>query len=114
MLIELEGAGSFLRALPPVADADIYPNYAELKLKSDASLDDILPHLSGRLRVSKIERVRPTLNSIFIETVSRRGDVGTEGRGDEGTEGEDEEREELKRIQDSRNPTMNDINSGLA
>jgi ABC-2 type transport system ATP-binding protein len=116
VLVEFEGDGSFLRSIPPVASADIYPNYAELKLKSDASLDDILPHLGGRLRISKIERVRPTLNAIFIETVSRRGE-GVSGGGGEGeTEGrrEDERGEELKRIQESRNPTINDIDSGLA
>jgi ABC-2 type transport system ATP-binding protein len=75
VLVEFQGDGAFLKTLPPVVSADIGANFAELKLRPDASLDDLLPHIAGRIRVSKIERVRPSLKSIFIETVARRGDV---------------------------------------
>lgn len=71
VVIEFEGDGSFLRALTAVKQATVYPNYAELELHASASLDDLLPHLAGRLHVSRIERVRPTLNMIFIDTVGR-------------------------------------------
>ena len=80
VLIEFQGDGSFLRALPPVIAADIDPNFAELTLRPDASLNDLLPHLADRIRVSKIERVRPSLKSIFIETVARHGDGDAQRR----------------------------------
>jgi ABC-2 type transport system ATP-binding protein len=67
--IEFDGNGEFLREIPQVASADIYPNYAELQLHPDATLNDLFPSLTDRLRVSRIERVRPSLNTIFIETV---------------------------------------------
>jgi ABC-2 type transport system ATP-binding protein len=69
VLIEFEGDGTFLRGLSPVSSADIYANYAELTLHPDATLNDLLPHVADRLRISKIEKVRPSLNTIFIQTV---------------------------------------------
>jgi ABC-2 type transport system ATP-binding protein len=71
VIIEFAGDGAFLKGLPPVKRGMVYPNYAELELKPDASLDDLLPHVAGRLRIGRIERVRPTLNAIFIDTVGR-------------------------------------------
>lgn len=71
VVIEFEGDASFLTALPPVKRGRIYPNYAELELRADALLDDLLPHVVGRLRIARIERVLPTLNTIFIDTVGR-------------------------------------------
>jgi len=78
VLVEFQGDGSFLRSLPMVTAADIDSNYAELTLLPGASLNDLLPHLADRIQVSKIERVRPSLKSIFIETVARRGDGSRE------------------------------------
>lgn len=75
--IEFEGDGNFLRALPPVLDADIYQNFAELTMQPGASVNDLLPYIGDRLKVSLIQRVRPSLNTIFIETVGR-GDVSEE------------------------------------
>jgi ABC-2 type transport system ATP-binding protein len=71
VIIEFEGDGRFLQSLPPVRRGTVYANSAELELNADASLDDLLPHVVGRLRVGRIERVRPTLNAIFIDTVGR-------------------------------------------
>jgi ABC-2 type transport system ATP-binding protein len=71
VVVEFEGDGSFLRDLPPVRRGTIYPNFAELELNPSATLDDLLPHIVGRLKVGRIERVRPTLNTIFIDTVGR-------------------------------------------
>ncbi|MBC8144609.1 MAG: ATP-binding cassette domain-containing protein [bacterium] len=71
VVVEFEGDGNFLQALPAVKRGTVYRNRAELELNADASLDDLLPHFAGRLRCSRIERVQPTLNMIFIETVGR-------------------------------------------
>jgi ABC-2 type transport system ATP-binding protein len=71
VVVEFEGDGAFLRGLPSVRRGTVYPNFAELELDPGASLDDLLPHIVGRLRFSRIERVRPTLNTIFIDTVGR-------------------------------------------
>jgi ABC-2 type transport system ATP-binding protein len=67
--LEFEGNGRFLADLPQVISADIYPNYAELEMQPDATLNDLLPYLTDRLQIAKIERVRPSLNAIFIATV---------------------------------------------
>ncbi len=69
VLIEFEGDGRFLTDLAPVQQGTVFSNYAELKLRSDASLNDLLPHLGDRLLLSKIEKVQPSLNTIFIDTV---------------------------------------------
>ena len=67
--LEFEGDGRFLRDLPPVLEADVQANYAELRLRENAHLNDLLPEIGNRIRLGRIERVRPSLNSIFIETV---------------------------------------------
>lgn len=69
--MEFEGDGRFLRELPMVMDARIYPNGAELTLRPAATINDVIPHIGTRLSLTRIERVRPSLNSIFIETVRR-------------------------------------------
>lgn len=71
VIIEFSGDGAFLQGLPTVARATIYPNFAELELHPDATLNDLLPHIGSRLSIARIERVRPTLNTIFIDTVGR-------------------------------------------
>ena len=69
VVVEFEGDGRFLSEQESVLEANIQANYAELKLKDDAHLNDLLPMLAERLKVGRVERVRPSLNSIFIETV---------------------------------------------
>jgi ABC-2 type transport system ATP-binding protein len=73
VLVEFEGDGAFLSELAPVVEADVQNNYAELQLQPEATLNDLLPHLAS-LRVGRIERIRPTLNAIFIDTVQARGE----------------------------------------
>lgn len=70
--LEFEGDGNFLLAMPMVERGEISANFAELHLVADASLNDLLPWLDGRLRISRIERVRPSLKSIFIQTVNKQ------------------------------------------
>jgi len=69
VLVEFEGEGSFLSSLGMVEKADVYPNYAELKLKPEASVNDVIEAAFGKIKFSKIELIRPSLKSIFIETV---------------------------------------------
>lgn len=64
------GDGSFLRDLPMVISAAIDSNFAELKVPAGVGVNDLLPHVASRLSLSKIELVRPSLRSIFIDTVS--------------------------------------------
>lgn len=81
VVVEFQGDGSFLRDLPPVESGAVHASRAELRLHADAGLEDILPHLIGRLKVTRIERARPTLKTIFIETVGRgSADAADAGR----------------------------------
>lgn len=77
VVVEFQGDGAFLRDIPPVESGQIHSNRAELRLRPDAGIDDILPHLFGRLKISRIERARPTLKTIFIETVGRSAEETT-------------------------------------
>ena len=67
--VEFEGDGSFLKDLPGVARALIYPNIAELELSQDAKTQAILAAMVGRLELRKFELVEPSLQSIFIQVV---------------------------------------------
>lgn len=69
VVVEFEGDGRFLSGLAPVREADVQANYAELHLHPGAHLNDLLPAIDDRIRLGRIERMRPSLNSIFIETV---------------------------------------------
>ena len=69
LLIEYEGDGGFLGALPGVARVDAYGSYSEVRLDDGANPQDIFRAIAGRLRVSKFEVVAPTLHNIFIEKV---------------------------------------------
>jgi ABC-2 type transport system ATP-binding protein len=67
--VEFEGDGSFLKGLPGVSRALIYPNNAELELSQDAKTQSILSAMVGRLELRKFELVEPSLQSIFIQVV---------------------------------------------
>jgi ABC-2 type transport system ATP-binding protein len=69
--VEFQGNGLFLRDLPGVLGADIDSNFAELRIRSGVSLNDLLPAITDRLRISRIELVRPSLKAIFIDTVGK-------------------------------------------
>jgi ABC-2 type transport system ATP-binding protein len=68
--VEFQGDGAFLRSLPRVIGADIDSNFAELRVEPGVALNDILPAITDRLRISRIEQVRPSLKAIFIDAVS--------------------------------------------
>ena len=69
LLIEYDGDGGFLRALPGVARVDAYGSYSEIRLEAGADPQAIFVAVAGRLRVKKFELVAPTLHNIFIEKV---------------------------------------------
>jgi ABC-2 type transport system ATP-binding protein len=69
LLIEYDGDGSFLAALPGVAKVDAYGSYSEVRLEAGADPQVIFQAVAGRLRVKKFEIVAPTLHNIFIEKV---------------------------------------------
>jgi ABC-2 type transport system ATP-binding protein len=69
--VEFEGDGSFLSSLPVVDSAEIFPNYAELRMKPDAQVNDLLALLLPKLHLSAVERMQPSLLSIFIDIVGK-------------------------------------------
>jgi ABC-2 type transport system ATP-binding protein len=69
LLIEYDGDGAFLGALPGVARVDGYGSYSEIRLEAGADPQTILQSVAGRLKVKKFEIVAPTLHNIFIEKV---------------------------------------------
>ncbi len=71
VLIEFEGDGQFLSSLGGVAKAEIFANYAEIDLEPSVTINDLIPHLIPRLALNKIERVQPSLLSIFIDIVGK-------------------------------------------
>ncbi|MCE2502775.1 MAG: ATP-binding cassette domain-containing protein [Chlorobi bacterium] len=69
VVIEYEGEGAFLTNLPSVVEARVQGNHAELILQDDAQVNDLFEGIGDRVIVGRIERIRPSLNSIFIQTV---------------------------------------------
>jgi ABC-2 type transport system ATP-binding protein len=69
LLIEYDGNGAFLAALPGVARVDAYGSYSEVRLEAGADPQTIFKAVAGRLTVKKFEIVAPTLHNIFIEKV---------------------------------------------
>jgi ABC-2 type transport system ATP-binding protein len=69
LLLEYEGDGAFLSALPGVARVDAYGSYSEVRLEAGADPQAVFRAIAGRLKVTKFEIVAPTLHNIFIEKV---------------------------------------------
>ncbi len=68
--IQYSGDGSFIEQLPGVESADDYGNYIELKLSRDADASALLREICTKVAVTRFEVVEPSLNRIFIESVS--------------------------------------------
>jgi len=67
--IEYKGDGAFLRGLPGVEQARIDNNFAELALSPDADANALLSAAVERLRIHRFERIDPSLEAVFIDTV---------------------------------------------
>lgn len=69
--LEFEGDAQFLHNHEMVQKAEIFPNYAEVELHDNLTLNDFVPHVLQRIQLSKIERKQPSLLSIFIDIVGK-------------------------------------------
>jgi ABC-2 type transport system ATP-binding protein len=69
--IEFDGDAQFLSSLDIVEKSEIFPHFAELVLRNGAGLNDLVPHVLPRLTLHKMERVQPSLLSIFIDIVGK-------------------------------------------
>ena len=72
VLVEVEGDGSFLSALPGVARVDDYGGYQEIRLQNGADPQNLLREMMARGAVRRFELVAPTLHNIFIEQVENK------------------------------------------
>jgi len=74
--LEFDGDSSRLRELSNIATMDLYENYAEIKIKDGTSSHEILKKAVDLVTVTKFSIEEASLNSIFIEAVSRRDPFG--------------------------------------
>jgi ABC-2 type transport system ATP-binding protein len=71
--IEFDGDISFIEALPFVANITRYPRWIEAELTEADAADRLFQALSGRVSVTRFERVSPSLHQIFVNLVGERG-----------------------------------------
>ncbi|HOB51217.1 MAG TPA: ATP-binding cassette domain-containing protein [Acidobacteriota bacterium] len=71
ILIDASGPLEFLKKLDYVAEAELYENYAEVRLQDGQASGRLLEDLVRQpgLTIRKFEQVAPTLRNIFIERV---------------------------------------------
>jgi len=71
ILIDASGPLEFLKKLEYVAEAELYENYAEVRLQDSQPSGRLLEDLVRQpgLTIRKFEQVAPTLRNIFIERV---------------------------------------------
>jgi len=69
--IEYEGDGNFLQQSKLVGSYNNYGNYVEVRLAPGADAQELLRAVAERSRISKFELMEPSLEEIFIETVSK-------------------------------------------
>ncbi len=69
VLMEVDGDGSFLKAVPGVARVEDSGQYLEIRLEPGADPQRLLKAAVDRMRVRRFEIVAPTLHDIFIELV---------------------------------------------
>ena len=69
IVLEFDGEGAFLASIPWVEQSSIEGNRAELHVAKGYGLPDLFAEIGDRLHLSRIERVRPSLNTIFLEAV---------------------------------------------
>ncbi len=74
VILEFEGDGSFIDALPEVRKLIRYPRWVEIDLADSASPDTLLAKLIGNISIRRFEVAAPSLHKIFVDL------VGTESR----------------------------------
>lgn len=71
VLMECDGNNGFLNGLDYVRKVDSYGNYLEIHLKDGSKAQELLKHALEHVTIYRFELVEPSLNEIFIETVTR-------------------------------------------
>ncbi|MGH9824769.1 MAG: ABC transporter ATP-binding protein [Blastocatellia bacterium] len=80
VLLDYEGDDSFLAADHLVRRVNRYPNYVEIVLEDDAVPQEILERaIACGARINRFELVEPSLNDIFIESVTGKSAKATVG-----------------------------------
>jgi ABC-2 type transport system ATP-binding protein len=79
VILDYEGPDSFLGA-DLVKHHNRFPNYSEILLNDGVDAQEVLKRaLSAGARVNRFEMVEPSLNEIFIESVTGKGSVTNGG-----------------------------------
>ncbi len=71
VVVEFSGEGAFLRDLTGVQSGTVDGNRAELELEEGVVLNDLIDQIGRRITLSRLEQVRPSLNTIFLAAVGR-------------------------------------------
>jgi len=78
VILDYEGPDSFLGA-DLVKRHNRFPNYSEILLNDDADAQEVLRRaLAAGARVNRFELVEPSLNEIFIESVTGKPSNGNQ------------------------------------
>jgi len=79
VILDYEGPDSFLES-DLVKHHNRFPNYSEILLNDGADAQEVLKRaLSAGARVNRFELVEPSLNEIFIESVTGKASVNNGG-----------------------------------
>jgi ABC-2 type transport system ATP-binding protein len=73
IVVESKTDLGILKTLDYVERADMYENYAEIRLKNGSGPSRLLCDIAGKMDIRKFEVVEPTLRSIFVDLV--KGDT---------------------------------------
>lgn len=68
--LEYDGKDDFLTSSEMIKKFDNFGNYVEVQLKKDTNPQDFLNEIVNSIAIKKFEIVEPSLNDIFIESVS--------------------------------------------
>jgi len=76
VIIDYEGPDNFLGGSDLVKHHNRFPNYSEILLNDGADAQELLKRaLAAGARVNRFELVEPSLNEIFIESVTGKASV---------------------------------------
>ena len=68
--LEYDGKDNFLKNSDKIKKFDNFGNYVEIQLYKESDPQDFLNEIVGSIAIKKFEIVEPSLNDIFIESVS--------------------------------------------
>jgi ABC-2 type transport system ATP-binding protein len=79
VIVEFDGDGGFIKALPFVSNVIEFPRWVEVELSGKDSSDELFKALAGRVSVRRFERATPSLHKIFMDLVGHGAEQGAEG-----------------------------------